>query len=307
MRHLHLIRLLVFGQLLNAFAYSAHIEHQLTFDVGIHSQMGTRRGKMQNEDKYTIELAQESNNNSNLFGVYDGHGGDSVSTYLSGNLPNHIFAKMKHHNGTSQIESYLDQAFMEADAVVSNGRYEKVGSTATVGLIRDNKLFVANAGDSMLVLCRKDNSYFATKQHRPNTRKEIDRIYAAGGHIIISSDSTPWLCVAPQNPPFLSLSRAIGDYPKIPGLIGAPEVETKQLTPDDEFIILATDGFWDHIFKFQIFDEYSAVSEARKLVQKELKSANTKLNEIAKKLCEKALSNGSGDDITVMLIRLKWT
>lgn len=45
-------------------------------------------------------------------------------------------------------------------------RATKSGSTATVALVRRNKIIVANVGDSRLVLCRNGRPLDLTTEHR---------------------------------------------------------------------------------------------------------------------------------------------
>jgi serine/threonine protein phosphatase PrpC len=51
---------------------------------------------------------------------------------------------------------------------------------------------------------------------------------------------------------FLQVSRALGDLDcatrrKPAGLTGEPELSSRQIKPQDEFIIVGTDGLWDCI------------------------------------------------------------
>lgn len=48
-----------------------------------------------------------------------------------------------------------------------------------------------------------------------------------------------------QDSPGLAMSRAFGDFMlKSHGVIAIPEVSSHQLSPKDQFLVLATDGVW---------------------------------------------------------------
>ena len=45
----------------------------------------------------------------------------------------------------------------------------------------------------------------------------------------------------------LAVSRGIGDYHLKPWLSTEPETRILKIMPDHEFLILASDGLWDHV------------------------------------------------------------
>jgi len=55
--------------------------------------------RVSNEDEHTIitniNNANENMNNINIFGIYDGHGGNEISKYISEELPLHYCTKGK--------------------------------------------------------------------------------------------------------------------------------------------------------------------------------------------------------------------
>ena len=83
------------------------------FELKIHyTSIKGRRDS--NEDKHNIILNingdNPDQNKINLFGVYDGHGGDWVSRYLESNIPNYYMGKKfappfdeKYHTEVFQI------------------------------------------------------------------------------------------------------------------------------------------------------------------------------------------------------------
>lgn len=70
-----------------------------------------------------------------------------------------------------------------------------------------------------------------------------------------------------------------------------PEIIEKELSPDDEYLVLASDGIWDVLNNDQVA---KFVSKAQDFVQ------------CAKDLCSEALLCGSSDNITALVIDLKY-
>ncbi len=90
------------------------------------------------------------------------------------------------------------------------------------------------------------------------------------------------------------MSRSFGDLrlkdPK-PLVISDPEIRVEELTPKDEFIILASDGLWD------VISDQKAVEIVKKC---------SNVEEASRKLVETALALGTMDNTTVIVIKLDW-
>ncbi len=52
-----------------------------------------------------------------------------------------------------------------------------------VAVVKGNELWVANAGDSRAVLCRKGQALALSEDHKPQSEAERNRITAAGGFV----------------------------------------------------------------------------------------------------------------------------
>ena len=50
-------------------------------------------------------------------------------------------------------------------------------------MLRDNQLYVANAGDSRCVLCRDGKAVNMSDDHKPEDMSEQERIVKAGGRV----------------------------------------------------------------------------------------------------------------------------
>lgn len=117
------------------------------------------------------------------------------------------------------------------------------GCTATTAIIANNKIYCANAGDSRTVLGVKGIAKPLSFDHKPQNEGERARICAAGGFVEAGRVNGN-----------LALSRAIGDFefkrsaslpPEEQVVTVFPDVMEHDISPDDEFLILACDGIWD--------------------------------------------------------------
>ncbi|CAM9934038.1 unnamed protein product, partial [Hapterophycus canaliculatus] len=150
------------------------------------------------------------------------------------------------------------------------------GCTAVVALVRGSRVWVANAGDSRALVagrgkdgvvaargltrdqvrvgrCGSDTWFcvFMCRYQNPDSPGERERIEAMGG--FVSDPEEPgasarvWLD-ATRTRIGLAMARSIGDLAvKKVGVIALPEVTEYVLTPEDEFLVLASDGVWEFI------------------------------------------------------------
>ncbi|KAH8739247.1 homeobox-containing protein [Cryptosporidium ryanae] len=173
------------------------------------------------------------------------------------------------------------------------------------------KLVVGNCGDSVLILGyrNKDNTISArklTKEHRPNDKKERERIERAGGRVEFCNGTWRIIVKKQQRISFeentkyigLSTSRSIGDlYLKEPILICTSEPEVTVYNIDienDLFLILATDGVADFISE----EEFASIVGSM---------LNLTPTEVACELTRVAEKKGSMDDKTATVIFFGWS
>jgi serine/threonine protein phosphatase PrpC len=128
------------------------------------------------------------------------------------------------------------------------------GCTALVIYISDdNRVFVANSGDSRAVLCRNGDAVDLTVDHKISVETETERIRSAGGVIINGRVNGS-----------LNLTRAIGDLSFKSDSSLPPEKQVITANPDtsvfeinfesDDFIILACDGLWEVMKSQEVVD-----------------------------------------------------
>ncbi|KNA10479.1 hypothetical protein SOVF_144130 [Spinacia oleracea] len=170
------------------------------------------------------------------------------------------------------------------------------GCTACAVLVRDDKLLIANAGDSRCVMSKGGQAYDLSKDHKPEIEAEKERILKAGGFIHGGRINGS-----------LNLTRAIGDMefkrnnilPAEEQIVTAnPDVNTVDLSEDTDFIVLACDGIWDCMSSQELVD----------FVHEQLK-LQTKLSIICERVLDNCLATSVGgegcDNMTIILIQLK--
>ena len=224
---------------------------------------------------------------ASYFSIFDGHGGNKCAEFLRDNLlklicDNDFFP--------TDIEKAIKFGFSEADRLfleiaVKDGKLlDSSGSCGLILLIIDNKIYIANVGDSRCIISmnngkvRKD----VTRDHKPNYPYEKKRIITNGGKIYQTqtplsqkvetnnnnnSDesftnneniNSNLILLGPHRvfPGSLSVSRTIGDAasklsslggnPKV--VISEPDIYSFELAKEDiDFIILGCDGIYDQL------------------------------------------------------------
>ena len=126
--------------------------------------------------------------------VYDGHGGFTLSEYTNNNFFNYFINSYrelpKYLSQEEKIKNSILKSFLQIEKEFYDISYEKylkgegreatLGSCALVGIIFDNKLYIANLGDSkarMFSLSKKKNeSYLVNKLTKVfNARKKYEQ------------------------------------------------------------------------------------------------------------------------------------
>ena len=118
--------------------------------------------------------------------------------------------------------------------------------------------------------------------HKPSREDEAKRIHELGGKVVL------WGQWRVQG--ILAVSRSFGDVSLKPYVTAEPEVMEKDITPDDLYLVLASDGLWDVMTNDAV---------ARFMMNM------SNFSEVARELCYEATILGSSDNITVVVIDLK--
>lgn len=166
------------------------------------------------------------------------------------------------------------------------------GTTATVVALVGDQFTVAHVGDSRAVLSRRDGSVIRLfEDHKPGRQDEMERIESAGGLVLEVSGTFRVNGV-------LAVSRAIGDPEFKRYVIPLPDIRTFSLSGEEEFLVMASDGLWDHV------KDEESVELVRNTILSE--SEEDKLEEkAAKLLIQSAWDRGSNDDVSVIVVNLQ--
>lgn len=162
------------------------------------------------------------------------------------------------------------------------------GSTCLLGVVLNGRLTVANIGDSIATLVRRDGSWVQmNSEHSPNRPDERQRIEAANGFVFHNRINGE-----------LSVSRAFGDMEMKELVISEPECRSCQLSRDEDLLVLASDG---------IHRSYSQDQIVRRI--NELRRQTNSLGKIAEIIVEECLrleneAQPCNDNVTLIIVSL---
>ncbi|KAG6746662.1 hypothetical protein POTOM_049024 [Populus tomentosa] len=271
------------------------------------------------EDFYDVKSTTIDGQRVCMFGIFDGHGGSRAAEYLKEHLfenllkhpqfmadtklaiRSHVVAwffyiSVKDKAGTnimnpSQSYQQTDVDFLDSE----KDTYRDDGSTASTAVLVGDHLYVANVGDSRTVISKGGKgisdamSYIfhstvaipLSEDHKPNRSDERKRIESAGGVVMWAGT---WRVGG-----VLAMSRAFGNRMLKQFVVAEPDIQEQKIDQEFELLVLASDGLWD------VVPNEDAVSIAR--TEEEPETA-------ARKLTEAALTRGSADNITCIVVRL---
>lgn len=245
------------------------------------------------EDRFSI-LIENEHTGTTICGIFDGHGGEFAADFVEKTLFKSIMVRILKSALANVEEDYkeiLRDSILNLDeqllSIASTMTGPTGGTTCLVSLIHDNRLFVANVGDSRSVICDWNGEAVAlTDDHKPQQLNERRRIKEAGGFI---SFHGVWRVGG-----VLATSRALGDFVlKEKNLIIAdPDVDEfnlAELCP--KFLIMATDGLWDCI------SNQDAVDFLKDKTEDPLYGA--------KALVQLVYKQGAIDNITVLVVNFE--
>jgi len=261
------------------------------------TEMQGWRISMEDAHAAVLDLDGEPNSNG-FFAVYDGHGGGRVSKYAGENLHKRLLSEDTYRE--KNYDAALKKAFLGTDEdLLATRARDTSGATAVAALLTtDNKIYVANAGDSRSVIDVKGEAKPLSFDHKPTNESEKARICAAGGYIDFGRVNGN-----------LALSRALGDFefkqnnelgPEKQIITADPDIICHEVTEEDEFLVLACDGIWDCLSSQQVID----------IVRYEI-SEGKELSAITELICDHCLAPdttsrvGIGcDNMTVLVVAI---
>ena len=234
-----------------------------------HSLDGLDSGKRKlNQDRLLVHMSESCC----IFGVFDGHGknGHLCSSYFERHLAE---VCIKHLHSTLNTTDAIRSTFEELENSMIHSGYDCQfsGTTATVVLVTNAKIYVAWVGDSPGFVVTQNRLRNITKLHNFEDERESHRIVQAGGTVARCTSAGdfigPLRAFFPKTMiPGLAMSRSLGDtMSKKIGIISQPDVTIQTLDGDDKFILLCSDGLTEFIDPDQILDAFNTDDSLEKI------------------------------------------
>ncbi|XP_068663454.1 probable protein phosphatase 2C 35 isoform X1 [Aristolochia californica] len=228
----------------------------------------------ENQDSFCIRTQLQGNPNLHFFGVFDGHGqfGGHCANFVRERL-----VELLANDPTlldDPVKAYTS-AFLSVNEELHDSEIDDTmsGTTAITVLVIGDTLYVANVGDSRATLgVRRGNSGVVAEDlssdQTPFRRDEYERVKLCGARVLSidqvegikdpniqawgSEESDggdpPRLWVQNGMYPGTAFTRSVGDSTaeKI-GVIAEPEILKLQVTQDDLFFVVASDGVFEFL------------------------------------------------------------
>ena len=252
-----------------------------------------------NEDRVSIiiNMNKISNYKSSVpwpkisyFAIFDGHAGNKCAEYLRENLLRLICSNKFFPENIPEAIKYgfekADEFFLNNYAMINGQLIDNSGTCGLILLIVNNDVYIGNVGDSRCIGSFNKGKIQCdiTRDHKPNTPYEKERIMANGGQIYQTKTNIKIeenfilrtkILLGPYRvyPGRLSVSRTIGDAEgKIPLIGGNPNVIISKpdiykyniLENDIDYFILGCDGIFDQMSSDDVFKCVSVVIERNK-------------------------------------------
>eukprot|EP01018_Ginkgo_biloba_P011030 Gb_30858 [translate_table: standard] len=273
-------------------------------------------------------------------GIYDGHGGPEAAHFINEHLFRHFQKFASEQQGMSA--DVIRKAFVETEegflslvtrAWPSKPHIAEVGSCCLVGVICEKTLYVANLGDSRVVmgrLVRATGEIAAVQLSTEHNacieavRQELHSLHPDDSQIVVLKHGV-WRVKG-----IIQVSRSIGDvYLKRPEfnreplgakfrlpeplrrpvLTAEPSITAYSLQPHDNFLIFASDGLWEHLSNQEAVDivhNHPRAGSAKRLVKAALQEAAKKreMRYSDLKKIDRGVRRHFHDDITVIILFL---
>lgn len=198
-----------------------------------------------------------------ICGVIDGHGqqGHQVSDFVRNTLASQIMQERKQAADLG-TRAAISRGFVNTANRLRDRRdidARQSGAVVAVCMRRGQDVYVANVGDTRAVLVEADDGgrvkgRALTQDHTPELPAEKSRIHARGGEVGpgffpgVGFAGPPRVWQRGQGSGGLCVTRAIGDTSlNNVGVIADPDVVKHRLKPTDRYVVIASDGCWDHV------------------------------------------------------------
>ena len=275
------------------------------------------------------------------FAIFDGHAGNKCAEYLRENLLKLICSNKYFPDNIPEAIKFgfekADEYFLNNYAMINGQLKDNSGTCGLILLIVNNDVYIGNVGDSRCIgsFNKGKIQRDITRDHKPNTPYEKERIMANGGQIYQTKTNIKIeenfilrtkILLGPYRvfPGRLSVSRTIGDAEgKIPSIGGNPNViickpdiyKFNILENDIDYFVLGCDGIFDQMSSEDVFKCVSLVIERNKeIFEKKNKydslygnniDIHTTSGDIVDLILKGAMLRQSYDNVTCLLVSFK--
>ncbi|CAN6898001.1 unnamed protein product [Brassica oleracea var. botrytis] len=283
----------------------------------------------------------ESGPEATFVGVYDGHGGPEAARFVNERLFYNMRRCVSDQRGVVSPD-VITRAFVATEEEFlglvqeqwkTKPQIASVGACCLVGVVCNGMLYVANAGDSRVVLGRLESPFKEMKAIQLSTehnasiesvREELRLLHPNDPNIVVLKHKV-WRVKG-----IIQVSRSIGDaylkraefnqeplLPKFrvaerfekPIMRAEPTITVHKIQPEDQFLIFASDGLWEHLSNQEAVDIVNTCPRngvARRLLKAALQAAAKKremrYSDLEK--IERGIRRHFHDDITVIVVFL---
>lgn len=258
-------------------------------EIGVAFSQGTRQ---EMEDRvalgtFAIQVGEDAES-AEYYAVCDGHGGEAAAEYVKMHIEKYLTDSLQRFNSMHLTDEGVFAALKAAFIRMDKGfTVDHSGSTVTLALILKNALWVANIGDSRVVLNNAGQAIQMSEDQKC-LPKYAKKVVALGGIILGMRVNR-----------VLEVPRAIGDH-AIEGLTGecvvssAPKITKFPMDAlaENAAMVLASDGLWD-------------VCSTQDAVDFVDRHSDDEVIEVARSLAVKAYNTGSKDNLAVIVVRFK--
>ena len=302
-----------------------------------------------NEDRVSVNSLVKKPSSSKIkswpkisyFAIFDGHGGEECSEFLKNNYLNYLIENKNFPFDIkiSMIETCqkIEEDFFKQKCSYNLEESDKSGSCALIAVIFDNKIYIANIGDSRAIMSMNGGVKIKqlTTDHKPENIKEYERAIKNGSKIYLDDNDEVDRDISKLNfvkdkadlekkieikqknteekifrvyPSDLAVMRTIGDikakkkeFGALPGtVINTPDIFVYDLNGSVDFIVMGCDGIFDDLSNQEIINAAWLVFKNRG------KEKNYDMNELTKEACDIvmkfALEKQTSDNLSCIII-----
>ncbi|KAL7688671.1 putative PPM-type phosphatase domain, cGMP-dependent kinase, protein kinase-like domain superfamily [Plasmopara halstedii] len=237
-----------------------------------------------NQDCCTIVPAFMGDTSKMYFGVFDGHGttGDLCASFVRNECPDRLVRILEQK--TCSFLDAFSKSFEETNARLHASRIDDSlsGTTAICMILDGETIHIANVGDSRAIIgTMNDGTLLAqplSVDQTPYRTDERERVKKFGARVLtmdqlegiapihdnwaanlndqVDEDGDPPRIWSPFGAfPGTAFTRSIGDeIAETLGVIGIPEITSLQITTDDRFLVIASDGVFEFLTSQAVVD-----------------------------------------------------